>query len=118
MILNALPQNYKNIVQIMTTLDMFSSIENLSSKPISKKNNKETLISESLGIPSKNEMMAHKYYPLDQYHQTVDFHGIFYDPNIGFITCGMFWERIKMKMWKLVSYFAQLKVKINRTIIL
>jgi hypothetical protein len=52
-ILNALPQNYKNIVQIMTTLDMFSFIENLSSKLISKKNNKETLISESLGILSK-----------------------------------------------------------------
>jgi hypothetical protein len=47
---------------------MFSSIENLFSKLISRKNNKETPISESLNIPSKNEMMAHKYYPLDQYH--------------------------------------------------
>ncbi len=99
MIFNALPQNYKNIVQIMTTLDMFSSIENLSSKLISRKNNKETLISESVGIPSKNEMMAHKYYPLDQYHQKVDFHGIFDDPKIGFVACGMSLERIKMKMW-------------------
>jgi hypothetical protein len=49
--------------------------------------------------------MAHKYYPFDQYHRKVDFHGIFDDPNIGFVTCGMSWERIKMKMWKLVSYF-------------
>ncbi len=97
---------------------MFSSIENLSSKLISRKNNKKTLINESLGIRSKNEMIAHKYYPLDQYLQKVDFHGIFYDPNIGFVTCGMCWEMIKMKMWKLVSYFTQLKIKVNQTLIL
>ncbi len=104
-------------MQIITTLNMFSSIENLLSKLISRKNNKETLISESLSIPSKNEMMAHKYYPLDQYHQKVDFYGTFDDPNIGFVTCGMSWERIKMKMWKLINYFTQLKVKVNQTLI-
>ncbi len=84
----------------MTTLDMFSSIENLLSKLISRKNNKETLISESLGIPWHISTT-----PFINTTNRFDFHRIFDDPNIGFVTCGMSWKRIKMKMWKLVSYF-------------